>query len=145
MKRFLGAFLLVALTADLSAHLLRDGVPDLQFVALAAFVLVVMPTSAALARSERPVPTTADPYGRRLFVAFGVFFVLGVVAFSSTRLVLTGRAEVVARLIGYWALVPVTVRLANRVPVAGERFPEHGRYWGTPWEDRETVEERSDG
>jgi len=145
MKRFLGVFLLVALAADLCAHLLGTGVPDLRFVALAAFVLVVMPMGAALARSENPIPTDAAPYGRRLVVALGVFFALGVVWFSSTRAVLTGREEVVVRLVGYWALVPVTVRVANRLPASGERLPEHGRYWGTPWEDRETIEEQSDG
>lgn len=145
MKRYLPAFFLVALVADLGAHVLREGLPTLGYVlTMGLVVLLLSGYPFAVAIDDAYPSVDAGEYGPRLAVALGVAGVAGLAGFWALRGVLTGREELVARLVLYPALVPLAARVANHVPVAGESLPEHGRYWGTPWEDAETVAERSE-
>lgn len=145
MKRFLPAFFLVALVADLGAHVLRDGLPSPWYVlTMGLVVLLLSGYPFAVAVDDAYPSVDAGEYGPRLLVALAVAGLAGLAGFWALRGLLTGQEELIARLVLYPALVPLAARVANHAPVAGESLPEHGRYWGTPWEDAETVAERSE-
>lgn len=145
MKRHLPAFFLVAFIADQGANVLRDGLPSVWYLAIigvAGLLLSGYPFAAVAAHSDLVVDT--GKYGPRLLVALAVTGVVGLVGFWAVRGPLSGEEELIARLALFTALVPLSARVANHAPVAGEPLPDHGRYWGIPWEDRETVQKHSE-
>jgi hypothetical protein len=145
MKRHLPAFFLVALVADLGAHTVRYGFPDPSYVLTTGLVVLLLSGYPFAVAIDDAYPSLdAGEYGPRLLVALAVAGVVGAAGFWALRGLLTGEEQLIARLVLYPALVPLAARVANHAPVDGDALPEHGRYWGTPWEDRETIEERSE-
>jgi len=145
VKQYLPAFFLVALVADLGAHVLRDGLPSVWYlVTMGLAVLLLSGYPLAAVTDHVNLPTDTGEYGPRLLVALAIAGVVGIAGFWAVRGPFSGQEELIARFAVYPALVPLAARVANHAPVAGEPLPDHGRYWGITWEDRETVQKHSE-
>jgi hypothetical protein len=135
MKRQLDGFFTSFVAGGLIVATLQSGGSDLLLVALTA---IVVPWAVLAGVRKR------DGYGQRFPVALAIMFLAGVSATPLVTELLTGPVTFLVLFATFFALVYPTILVVNRLPVDGERFPEHGRYWGTPWEDRATIQGQSE-
>jgi len=85
----------------------------------------------------------SDQYGRRLPVVLGTTVVAGVAHSLVVWELLTGTEALVAWFVAVPVPVALSVFVANRVPVEGDRVPDHGRYADSVWTDGGTVRSRT--